>query len=315
MKNVTILLISIIFSITAKAQCTIPNNNFEDFYERTGGGLGPVEVIYLLPNDWTESVVPNVFSRAIRGEGFFYRYEDEDANGYALELQRGTPEASSIPVNSGFIRFECSDVPNKIKGKYKFSGSDLSGVTDTLKIASYFRSVTDTLTTANEHYAGIHNLSDAPDAVILNITEATSEFMDFELDMTPFLGEDVDYVTIQLIMKTGSSNQFNPGYSTAVIDELKFVYEPTNTIEGFNESNPFTVYPNPVHNNIYIDNEEGAIIKSVTVFDIAGRAIINKNNITSTSTTINTNNLTKGTYILTVTTLDNSVYTKKIIKQ
>lgn len=63
MKILLILGVSML-SFHAKAQCTIPNGSFDDFYEHQFG-LSPT---YLLPVDWTETVLVNQWTRAFSAD-------------------------------------------------------------------------------------------------------------------------------------------------------------------------------------------------------------------------------------------------------
>ncbi len=303
-----IFLVCLSCSFYGNSQCSIPNGDFENFYEDTAG-FEPYIPFYF-PDDWIESVVPNVFTRAIHGEGFYYKYDEPDANGNALQIKRGVEPIYYGAKNNGYIRFNCTEVPEKITGRYKFSGSNYSGITDTLKIASYFKSVNDTLVTIDEHFA---NLPD--DAVILNITETTSNFTDFELDMTSFTGDNLEFVTIQLIMLSGSSDPLNPGISDAVLDDLQFEYNSLSNEEIELEKNPFAIYPNPAQNELYIKNKGGTKIKSLQLFDLTGRVMLHKTNMDNPVQSLNISHLAKGVYLLNLLTDEKEIHTYKIIKE
>lgn len=282
------------------AQCTIPNGDFEDFSVRTGGGLGPVVVDYLYPDGGWDEIIPNIVSRAISGEGFFYRYEGSDANGYALELKRGN--SGGIPVNGGLNRFECSDVSKKITGRYKFSGSSLPGITDTFLIAAYYNEID----SAAREGAYLAKLPDY--AVALEITETTSNFIDFELDMSPFADQEVDYFTIQFIIKSGYIIPGYMGFSKAVIDNLEMVYSPTGISPELSADSDIKVYPNPTSGLINIKSPYN--IERIDLYNLYGQQLLSEKN----SKRVNIEELPTGTYILKVISNINETYFRKIIK-
>jgi len=74
------------------------------------------------------------------------------------------------------------------------------------------------------------------------------------------------------------------------------------------EKTGISIYPNPVISELHI--KTNADIKNVQIFDISGKAVYQTNR-----KDIALDFLTKGVYILRVTTADNKVETKKIIKK
>jgi hypothetical protein len=73
------------------------------------------------------------------------------------------------------------------------------------------------------------------------------------------------------------------------------------------------IFPNPVHNELYISTKTN--IQTVTLFGIDGKQIAEaKNIITSKNTSVNTHNLTPGIYFVRVQS-EKGIATKKFIKQ
>ncbi len=72
-----------------------------------------------------------------------------------------------------------------------------------------------------------------------------------------------------------------------------------------------SVYPNPVKYNLYIDFQNNTAIKSILVFDVSGKKLIEINGET---TQLNLNHLPNGIYLLEVKT-GKGVFTEKIIKE
>lgn len=73
------------------------------------------------------------------------------------------------------------------------------------------------------------------------------------------------------------------------------------------------IYPNPAHDVIHIDNNQ-MMIDNVTVFDVQGRPVLQKENVGDFSTTLSTSSLTKGLYLVRVIG-DGHVVTKRIVVQ
>jgi hypothetical protein len=80
------------------------------------------------------------------------------------------------------------------------------------------------------------------------------------------------------------------------------------------QSNSFSVYPNPAYSNITVDTGKQTKISSIKVFNFLSQEVIEMQNIYQHIASININNLTNGIYyILIVTEKQNLV--KKFIKQ
>ena len=193
----------------------VPNGSFEEWDTIVRDGLTR-EQTYELPKTWIESIIANAFSRTIHGTGFFARYDSTDAEGNALLLTRSMP-GSIVKRNNGFNRFVCEQVPNSLKGKYKFSGSSTADMVDTLTIAVHFSMVADTLLATDLHQGKLPE-----GAQFLKITTPTEVFTDFEIDLSDIAGQACDYATIQFIMDMGEPRALVAEYSRAVIDELQF---------------------------------------------------------------------------------------------
>lgn len=165
---------------------------------------------------WTESS-KNVEYRKHGDIGFFYPYDLPDAHGEALALFR----AYNTPINSG-LSIIAIDNPNKslkaIKDRAKFSGSDIDQTKDTLIIAAHYVKSTDSLLIANLNKGLI------PDrAALLKLSEPLAQFGSFYLNLAaPINIAKEKYMVIQLIIKSGSDDNYYYGKSNAVIDHLHF---------------------------------------------------------------------------------------------
>ena len=72
------------------------------------------------------------------------------------------------------------------------------------------------------------------------------------------------------------------------------------------------LYPNPVNNLLYIENNNGFPIEKVRILDPIGKIILQK---TNSFETINVENLNSGLYLLQITTENNQIITQKFLKQ
>jgi hypothetical protein len=287
-----------ICSCYVQSQCEIPNGEFEDFTTITNGA----GFTFDLPNEWSESIIPNIVNRFVAGNGFFYRYEGPDVNGSALLLQRGqpvVPAVDAVPINSGFIRIPCDPIPEgtpvKLRGKFKFSGSSLGAdVIDTLKISSYYSKEIDTLPLVDLH------LRTLPErAKTLDIIESTETMTEFEIDLSEFAGQNTEYLTIQFIMISGTSDiPLAPrGFASAVIDELEILYETLSTAENDSRMR-FTYFPNPVENQLTIQFPKHQNEINIGVYDVKGRIVKRQEFFQNNEFQLNLENLPSGMYIV-----------------
>lgn len=76
-------------------------------------------------------------------------------------------------------------------------------------------------------------------------------------------------------------------------------------------ANQLRIYPNPVENTIFIQNQNGLDIESLSLFDTLGRKVMESNDVADS---IDVSNLTSGVYFLHITTEHGSV-TQKISKE
>lgn len=74
--------------------------------------------------------------------------------------------------------------------------------------------------------------------------------------------------------------------------------------------NQFGIYPNPVNETIYINNNLNNQIQKIIIVDFTGKIVFNSKNSLSE---INVQNLEKGIYILSITS-ENKLYNYKIVK-
>lgn len=311
MKLYLFVFLSTFKTLNLIAQCDIPNQNFNDFYEQEITTISSGTIFVNYPYDWNESSVYNLVPRSFHGVTFFDKYEGLDASGgIALKLQRGNREKNTeISSNKGYTRFECNRVPLKLKGRYKFSGTDIISAPDlnvgpdTLQVTLKVSTVADTLTTLELNTA----LSFTGNYKTIKISKSTSTFKDFEIDLSEFSEVPNDYISIHLIMKSGLTSP-SVNFSTAVIDDLELIYDDLSIGENRMNTNPLEVYPSLTHDIVYVKSE--IKITKIEVYNIAGRLLkMNKN-----ESEINLSDLSTGMYIMKISSNKNQFYTRKIIK-
>lgn len=94
-----------------------------------------------------------------------------------------------------------------------------------------------------------------------------------------------------------------------MIDDFKVTTTPTASNEEFFKEN-FTLYPNPVFNELNINTENGLELNEVSIFDLTGRKVKSFKN----EKTLNVSDLASGTYIINVKT-NEGTGTSKFIKK
>lgn len=136
---------------------------------------------------------------------------------------------------------------------------------------------------------------------------------------------DVPYDLLPFINKNGTT-QFRLKYN-GVSSNNNFTFYNTNNLTqqaildikygGFSSTNEFTTktivtYPNPFDNQITIESDSN--ITKVIISDIHGRVIKNIENSKSNNINVNTDNIQKGSYLISIYTKKGKVITKKMIK-
>ena len=106
-------------------------------------------------------------------------------------------------------------------------------------------------------------------------------------------------------------NFLHDNYSgDAYIDNIQI--NPTDMAVSSVNKEKIAVYPNPVKNNLNFSLPNGEKISHLTIHNIAGQTVLDKN---ISDATINLEHLKTGTYILTVTNSKGVSYSSKFIKE
>ncbi len=97
--------------------------------------------------------------------------------------------------------------------------------------------------------------------------------------------------------------------TTVDMGAFEFVSSTTLSIKDFNTNNlSFTMYPNPIQNNLHIELEGG--LKLVEIYSVLGTKVLSSN-----QATLNVATLTEGVYFLKVQTQKGAIATKRFIKK
>jgi len=191
---------------------------------------------------------------------------------------------------------------------------------------TYLKKYSDDLGTvlwqADEVLTGNNHMSDIKIATFENQIYLTGEYVaDAELTNTKLkttstsIANYPDVFALR-IKDHGSSFEFK----TAAVKNSLLTVMKTSEVSVFGKNSKtklFKVFPNPFQNSINIRaNTTDAKMYSVTISNLLGTQQINKryNTITEDKATINTSNLSKGIYSITISDNDTIVYQGKLIK-
>ena len=76
--------------------------------------------------------------------------------------------------------------------------------------------------------------------------------------------------------------------------------------------NSIKLYPNPVTNKVNIQSEWA--IEKVEVFDLSLKLLISNNGLTALNTSIDVDELTRGTFVMKISLTDGRVVSKRFVK-
>ena len=303
----------------AIAQTQVPNGDFEswtlypegisgggDFYMPVLADGTEAGLYNAVGNGWWHENMQNVAGRFYNSQGYFYRYEESDANGYALKLKASGPSAN------GFIRFLCDEVPKSLKGRYKFSNTGC----DDFTIYAYAVNSADTLTLGELFLGTVHSSAKSFAAPI------TESFQNFEIDLSDFEAIDIDYFVIMFsalmnhsctkTLPTGDVFTNDPnGY--AVVDDLELVYDTPTSVDDEFTKKDIIAFPNPTAGLVNLKISEIGADASIQLFDVVGNKLMEKP-AESDVEQIDLKNFSSGVYFLHITK-DMKKKTIKIVKQ
>lgn len=94
---------------------------------------------------------------------------------------------------------------------------------------------------------------------------------------------------------------------------LFFKINGTLSVKDINLEQSIKMYPNPATSNITISSEKKAI-KNITIYTILGKKVLFKNVENTLKVNLNTNQLSKGIYVVKINSEDKIISKKIIIK-
>ena len=288
MKFKILFILLAFISFSANAQTQVPNSDFESWTLHEEGISGGGD--YWLPDSgWNENF-QNIATRFYNSAGYFHRYEESDANGYALKLMGSGPSAN------GFIRFACGEVPITLKGRYKFSNTGC----DDFAIYAYAVNSADTLPHGQLYEGIVHS---SAKSFVGPITES---FQDFEIDLSDFKDVDINYFVIMFsayangsCIKTfpfGDAITNDPN-GFAVVDDLELVYETPTSVNNELTEPDVIVFPNPTSSLVNVKFGKYETNSNMQLFDVLGNMLIEKS-VKSNEEQIDLNNFSPGIYFL-----------------
>ena len=123
--------------------------------------------------------------------------------------------------------------------------------------------------------------------------------------------DDTVYYVIELIngsiLASGRFKSYNGSFESSHL--INLYGNSSLTIDDFNHTNDFTIYPNPTNDLININSINNQSLTSVKVYDLSGKMLIE-----STDNKISVSNLSNGLYLLKIMTETGEI-TKKFIKE
>lgn len=153
---------------------------------------------------------------------------------------------------------------------------------------------------------------------------ASQGFLDF--DLVPVNGDSLillyrenpkfDWQEFPYYTKTTISQSLAYGWVTIdslLLGEYTFANSASalGTEEKLKTVNDFKIYPNPADSFIQIENTKTSNKAEVTIYDVNGKMIYE--GVVIKRTKINTQNWESGTYIITISTVNNLLYTNKFL--
>lgn len=105
------------------------------------------------------------------------------------------------------------------------------------------------------------------------------------------------------------------GYSNLEVYLIELTGEeiPTSSEKVFNDASAFRLYPNPVKNMLFLENDKALV--RVEVYDFLGKLVKAISTSIGNTAMLETNDLDKGIYLVKAINVDQKVYIQKFIKE
>jgi len=153
--------------------------------------------------------------------------------------------------------------------------------------------------TANATAVNIFCISTGPVETPSALTITPNQWVSYDIPVSAFTGVDLaDIIQFKIDGGTGSE--------TIYLDNIYFYIDDTSVGSEGDMDNDLVVFPNPVNAGQKV--KLSADVKQFSVYDIAGKLIMNGNN-----TEFSTENLNRGMYFIVVDTNNGIVQTQKLI--
>ncbi len=110
----------------------------------------------------------------------------------------------------------------------------------------------------------------------------------------------------------GFSHINDPNDSNSAQTQGVFKYNKAAVSIADETINGLTVYPNPASNFVKV-NTDGTALKNISVYDLTGKEILNFNNLSVNTMTINTSSLEKGIYLMKIEDAKNNHQAVKLV--
>lgn len=101
----------------------------------------------------------------------------------------------------------------------------------------------------------------------------------------------------------------------AISDQTITIDENETSVNTGVRKGSLKVFPNPLHEQLNLDIDSNQKIESVIVTNMAGQVVIRKNDIKTSRTTVDFNELNAGNFLVKVITTKGEVFTEKVTKQ
>ena len=255
-----ISILAILFSVTAMAQDSIPNNDFENWYSATTPYNWETTNIFLPPGTATCIADSNAYNGNLAMQLKTIKLDDFLIPGVA------TLGHVEIYSTSGGIPY--TDKPNSLSGFVKHPGQG-----DSIFVAVQF-----------------FNKGQLIGAGTWGTTDSIPNYTSFTAPIQFYSNENPD--TMNIVLLTDPNKQG----STFIVDDLHLEIQTGVTMKR--EIKRLHIYPNPATNELNIDPQTQAYY-DYSIYSNSGEKLQGENNIRGRKKT-NLNILDPGTYIIVV---------------
>jgi hypothetical protein len=161
--------------------------------------------------------------------------------------------------------------------------------------------------TPNETSLNISPISQTTGEKSVNLTPLNkNEWNSYDIALSSFTIQGMSMADILHLKLVGS------GKSIIYVDNIYFYKESTTDVTSIKSGTDIRLYPNPVSNALHIKSE--IEIRNIDIYTLTGQLIISAKP-GSLNTTLDLDNLTQGTYIVSTTLKNGSRVIQKVSKK